>query len=340
MPILAGDIGGTKARLALYEDAETAQADLPELRKVQDFDSREASSLEEIVVQFLGEFGAAGSIDAACFGIPGPVVGGNVRATNLPWLLDERTLSANLKIPRLKLVNDLAATAAAVPFLGAGQLRVLHPGSDDRERRLYAVLAPGTGLGQAFLYRDDDGRYHPFPSEGGHAGFAPSNPLEIALLEYLRLKFPDHVSVERVLSGPGLFNVYCFLRDTHRCAEPAALREEVRTAEHPSAVIGEHGAAGTCEICVRALDIFAGALGSYAGDLVLAYLSTGGLFLGGGIPPKIADKLTEGSTVAAYLEKGRLSPLVRSAPLRIIMDDRAALHGAAFIARGRLRSPQ
>jgi len=340
MTILAGDVGGTKARLALYEDAAVPQGALPELRVVQDFDSREAPSLEEIVDQFLGRHGAAGSIDAACFGIPGPVVGGKVQVTNLPWLLEERNLRENLKIPRLKLVNDLAATAAAVPFLRAEELEVLHPGGEDRERRLYAVLAPGTGLGQAFVYCDGGGRYHPFPSEGGHAGFAPSSALEIALLEYLRLKFPDHVSVERVLSGPGLFNTYCFLRDTHRCEEPPALRQEVQAVEHPSAVIGQHGTAGTYEICVRALDIFAVALGSYAGSLVLTYLSTGGLFLGGGIPPRIVGKLKEGETVAAYLKRGRLSPLVQSAPLRIIMDDRAALHGAASIAWDCLHSQQ
>lgn len=338
MAILAGDVGGTKTRLALYQDTESSAATLPELHVVQDFDSRAAPSLEELVLEFLGRHSSVGSIDSACFGIPGPVVGGRVHTTNLPWLLEETSLAANLKIPMLRLVNDLAATAAAVPFLRDEQLQVLHPGSDDRDRRLHAVLAPGTGLGQAFLYRDEGGRYHPFPSEGGHVNFAPSDNVEFALLEYLRVKFPRRVSVERVVSGPGLHNIYCFLRDTQRCEEPSALAEEIRAAEHPAAVIGERGSAGKYEICVRALEILAGALGSHAGNTVLTYLSTGGLFLGGGIPPKIAGKLKEGGTLSAYLNKGRLSPLVQSTPLRIIMDDRAALHGAAAIARESLRS--
>jgi glucokinase len=331
MVLLAGDVGATKTRLALYERKGKDRYGL-ERRLVDEFQSTSAASLEEIVRNFLRKYGATASVEAACIGIPGPVVAGTVRATNLPWVLHEKTLGEGLKIRRVKLVNDLAAHAAALPFLRPEDLVLLHPGNDDRERRVFAVLAPGTGLGQAYLYLDDSGRYHPFPSEGGHAEFAPRNDVETDLLRYLRQKLQGRVSIERVLSGPGLVNIYSFLRDRSYCEVPEALREEIAAAQAPAAIIGDYGESGKFEICVKALDIFVGLLGSRAGDLVLTYLSTGGMFLGGGIPPKILKKLQEGGTVAAYLDKGRLSTVVESTPLQVIKDDQAALLGAASIA--------
>jgi len=332
MTILAGDVGGTKTRLALYERTGSADLFALERQVLADFESRSAPSLEEIVREFLGRHNAAGRIEAACIGLPGPVVGGSVRATNLPWVIEERAFGENLGIKKVRLVNDHAATAAALPLLGPEDLITLHPGREERERRIFAILAPGTGLGQAYSVLGGDGRHHPFPSEGGHVEFAPKDEIEFDLLKYLQEKLHKRVSIERVLSGPGIMNIYSFLRDRSRCEEPEDLRAEIAAAPTPVAVVSGHGLSGKHSICSMALDIFARLLGSQAGDVVLTYLSTGGLFLGGGIPPKVAAKLQEGGTVAAYLRKGRLSPLVEMTPLHIIKNDRAAMLGAAAIS--------
>jgi glucokinase len=334
MKILAGDAGGTKTRLALYEHSGPSDRREFKCLAVKDFESKSAASLEAIVREFLETKNAVGRIKAGCIGIPGPVVFGTVRATNLPWQIEEKCFAMNLGIPRFRLVNDHVATAAAIPLLGQDDLAELHPGLEDRESRIFALLAPGTGLGQAYLLLDEHGRCYPFPSEGGHVEFAPRDELEFDLLQYLLDKFKSRVSIERVLSGPGLVNIYSFLRDRSYCEEPESLREEVAASRHPAAVISGYGMSGQFPICVRTLDIFAGLLGSRAGDLVLSYLSTGGLYLAGGIPPKIVGKLREGRTVDAYLRKGRLSPLVESTPLQVILNERAALLGAASIAAG------
>jgi len=334
MKILAGDAGGTKTRLALYEQTHGRERGSLECRAVSDFDSRCEPSLEGILRRFLQQHLSHGRIKAACIGMPGPVVYGTIRATNLPWQIEEKSLAGNLGIPSFRLVNDHVATAAAIPLLGPEDIAELHPGLEDRESRVFALLAPGTGLGQAYLCLDEHGRHHYFPSEGGHVEFAPKDELEFDLLKYLLDRFRSRVSIERVLSGPGLVNIYSFLRDRSYCEEPAQLREEIEAAHHPAAVITGHGLAGRFPICVRTLDIFAGLLGSRAGDVVLTYLSTGGLYLGGGIPPKLIGKFREGVVVDAYLRKGRLSPLVESTPLRVIMNEHAALLGAASIAAG------
>ncbi|HSO59855.1 MAG TPA: glucokinase [Desulfobacterales bacterium] len=332
MTILAGDVGGTKTRLALYERTESSNRHSLEHRSAADFGSRSAVSLEEIVREFLEQHNAAGRVEAACIGLPGPVVRGTVRATNLPWVIEERAFGENLGIPKVRLTNDHAATAAALPLLKPEDLITLHPGREERERRVFAVLAPGTGLGQAYAVLGADGRHHPFPSEGGHVEFAPKDELEFDLLKYLQEKLRKRVSIERVLSGPGIMNIYSFLRDRSYCDEPEALRTEIAAAPTPAAVVSGHGLEGTHPICVQTLGIFTRLLGSQAGDVVLTYLSTGGLFLGGGIPPKVAAKLAEGGTVEAYLRKGRLSPLVEMTPLHIIKNDRTGLLGAAAIA--------
>jgi glucokinase len=295
-------------------------------------ESASAPSLEDIVRGFLERNPIRGRIEAACIGVPGPVLEGSVRATNLPWLINEKSFGEKLGIPKVRLVNDHAATAAALPLLAPEDLITLHPGLEERERRVFAVLAPGTGLGQAYSVLGTDGRHHPFPSEGGHVEFAPKDEIEFDLLNYLRDKLRKRVSIERVLSGPGILNIYSFLRDRSHCDEPEALRAEITAAPVPVAVVSAHGLSGKYAICSMALDIFARVLGSQAGDVVLTYLSTGGVFLGGGIPPKVAAKLQAGGTVAAYLQKGRLSPLVEMTPLYIINNDRAALLGAAALA--------
>jgi len=295
-------------------------------------ESARAPSLEEIVRGFLERNPIKGRIEAACIGVPGPVLAGSVRATNLPWLIDENAFGKKLSIPKVRLVNDHAATAAALPLLAPDDLITLHPGREERERRVFAVLAPGTGLGQAYSVLGTDARHHPFPSEGGHVEFAPKDETEVELFKYLKDKLRKRVSIERVLSGPGLMNIYSFLRDRSYGEEAPALRDEITAARDPAAVVSGHGLSGKYTICSMALDIFARVLGSQAGDVVLTYLSTGGVFLGGGIPAKISARLQAGGTVGAYLRKGRLSPLVEMTPLHIITNDRAALLGAAAIA--------
>ena len=229
MSLLAGDVGGTKTRLAIYDRA----GDAFELRHMAVYESSASPTLETVVQAFLGEHPPAQPIEAACFGIPGPVVRGLVRTTNLPWVLEERSLAANLNVPKIRLVNDLAATAAALPLLGPADLITLHPGLQEREREVYAVVAPGTGLGQAFLIRGADGRYHPFPTEGGHVEFAPKDELEFDLLTYLQSRLRKRVSVERVLSGPGILNIYAFFRERRNLEEPEALREEIASRTGP-----------------------------------------------------------------------------------------------------------
>lgn len=332
MIVLTVDAGGTRTRLALHDTGDGAGRGALEPAVVEALPSNCAPRLEQIVRGFLERHAVAGRIEAACIGVPGPVVAGSVRATNLPWIIDEKALGEGLGIPKVRLVNDHAATAAALPLLTPEDLITLHPGRPERERRVFAILAPGTGLGQAYSVRDDDGRHHPFPSEGGHVEFAPKDALELELLKYLKEKLRKRVSVERVLSGPGIMNIYSFLRDRSYGEEPAALRDEIAAANDPAAVVSGHGLHGNHAICSLALDIFARALGSQAGDVALTYLSTGGVFLGGGLPPKLAPKLLSGGTAAAFLRKGRLTPIVEMTPLHIVAYGHAALLGAAAIA--------
>jgi len=321
--ILAGDTGGTKTRLALYE------LDGAKLHRqtTETFVSRDYPGLEEIVDVFLDRNRA--TVKAACFGVPGPVVNGAAKTTNLPWQLQEEKIAQTVGINAVRLVNDLVATTAAIPHFSPDELFTLYEGSLESEKKICAVLAPGTGLGQAFLFRDN-GHYHVIASEGGHSDFAPTNELEIELLHYLKKKF-EHVSYERVLCGPGLHNIYNFLKNSERALEPAELA--IRFAgKDPSAVIAAAGLAGEFDICAKALDIFASILGAQAGNLALTLLATGGVYLGGGIPPKILPKIKEGATVASYLDKGRLSDVVKKTPLYVIRDDHAALLGAASLA--------
>ncbi len=326
--ILAGDVGGTKTRLSIYEKTPIGAL---QRKIVERFDSKSASTLEEIIHVFLERHGLKGTVQSACLGIPGPVVGGTVKATNLPWFLSESQVSVRVGIPKVKLVNDLVATISAVPSFKEEDLVILHPGKSEREKNVFAILAPGTGLGQGYLHVSEKGEYFPLASEGGHVEFAPKTDLEFDLLKYMQRKLKKRVSIERVLCGPGLVNIYTFLKDLGYNDEPPELQKEIAVHD-AAAVITSRGMAGEFEICVKALDIFASLLGSQAGDVVLSYLATGGMYLGGGIPPKILPKLLEGGLVEAYLKKGRMSPLVESTPLCVVKDDHAALLGAATIA--------
>jgi len=327
--ILASDVGGTKTRLALYEfkDGEFNRHHLEE------FKSLEAAGLAHIAKEYLN--GKDVTIEAACFGVPGPVVNGHAKTTNLPWLISEHELSRELGIAQVKLVNDLVSTTASVKHLSSSGLKTIHPGSKDRDTSICTVLAPGTGTGQGFLC-SQNGVNFPLPSEGGHVDFAPTNGTEDELLAYLRNKIKGRVSVERVLCGPGLVNIYDFLKHTGKDPEPAELATRIAQG-HAASVISQGGISGEFQICEHALNIFCHALGSHAGNMVLSYMATGGVYLGGGIPPKILPKLLEGRFLAGYLNKGRLTDVVKSTPVHVILDDTAALLGAASIAATLLR---
>ncbi len=321
--ILAGDVGGTKTRLASYilEDGKLKRQDL------ERYDSTAFPSLLAIIETFLKKRDL--KVEAACFGVPGPVIEGRVKLPNLPWEMSEQSLSQSLKVNKLRLVNDLVATAAAVPHLGPSDIVTLYPGGEQRDRRVFAVVAPGTGLGHAFLL-NQDGRYHVISSEAGHMDFAPTDDTQVALLEYLEKKF-KRVSVERVVCGPGLKNIYEFLRDTGRAEETPELRARFEN-EDDSAVISQTGLDGSAAISVQALDIFISVLGSHAGNVVLMTMATGGIFLGGGIPPKIVKKFSDPLFFKNFTAKGRFEAVVAATPVHLIADDHAAVIGAASIA--------
>jgi len=325
--ILAGDVGGTKVDLALYgfEDGQLT------LVREERFAAHEYAGLEVVIQKFLSDMGNP-EITAACFGVPGPVRHGRLKLTNLPWVLDCEELSFGLRIQHLFLINDLEANGYGIPELHTDQIHVLSEG-DPSAVGNRGLVSAGTGLGQAILVWN--GKMHiPMASEGGHCDFAPRNELEIDLLRYLQRELKGRVSFERVVSGIGLKNIYSFLRDEKGMEEPAWLKERMQR-EDPNAVIGELGENGSNELCAKALDMFASAYGAEAGNLALKVLSVGGLYLGGGIAPKILKTMKDGAFMKAFVDKGRLSDLLIQMPVRIILESRAALLGAAAYAEAR-----
>jgi len=285
--------------------------------------SGQYGSLDEIVDGFVRERRLA--VDHACFGVAGPVLRGMSVTPNLAWIVDASSLARGLRLPTVELINDLEANAYGIEVLGPADVATLAEGDADAGGNA-AIIAAGTGLGEAVICRDGD-RSHPFATEGGHADFAPRNALESELLEYLRARY-DRVSYERVLSGPGLRNIYGFLRDTGRGEEPAWLRDEMHDSDHP-AVIARAALARTSELCVRALDLFCSLYGAEAGNLALKAMATGGLYIGGGIAPKLLGALRQSGFMEAFAAKGRMRPLLEAVPVRVILNDRAALLGAA-----------
>ena len=318
--ILAGDIGGTNTRLALLEMEDK----WPRVIVEQTFPSREHKSLDEIVRQFLGEHGL--TIKRACFGVAGPIRNRRSKPSNLPWVVDADQLATLFGFDAVTLVNDLEANAFGLVALEAKDFAVLNEGAPESEGNT-AIISAGTGLGEAGLHFEGKMR-RPFASEGGHADFAPRNELEIELLRYLIPQF-HHVSYERVLSGPGLLNIYTFLRDTGRGEEAAWLADEMQEAD-PSAVITRAALEGKSELCMRALDLFVSIYGAEAGNLALKVNATGGVFLGGGIAPRIIDKLKSPAFMEAFTAKGRMRPLLEAVPVRVILNDMTALVGAAL----------
>ena len=322
--ILAGDIGGTKTNVALFE---TSRSEIGSVMRLQTFPSARYDSLEAILTEFIGDTEL--NITGACFGIAAPVIEGNARTPNLNWTVRSESLARLLKIERCSLINDLEATANGIPGLRASQLLTLNTG-DEKDDGHRALIAAGTGLGMAgIFYRD--GHYHPIASEGGHVDFAPRSADEIELWRYLTSKFGGHVSYERVLSGPGLFNVYCFLRDTGFAEEPAWLAEQIQSGDKTAAV-SMAALTNKAELAVRALDMFVSAYGAMSGNLALLMMATGGLYVGGGIAPKLREKLTDGTFMKAFTDKGRFSAVMASIPVHIILEDKTALFGAARAA--------
>jgi len=322
--ILAGDVGGTKVHLALYEFINGKLGYTRDER----YPAKDYSGLQEIVKEFLG----TEKVTAACFGVPGPVRDGRLRLTNLPWTLDSRELSASLEIQHVFLINDLEANGYGIAELTDGQIYTLSEG-DASQMGNRALIAAGTGLGECFLVWN--GRSHtPYPSEGGHVDFAPRNEDEIDLLRFLKQKYNGRISFERVVSGQGLTNVYEFLREVRGLEEPSWLAERI-AAEDPNAVITELALAAKSEICEKALDMFVSAYGAEAGNLALKLLSVGGVYVGGGIAPRILEKLKDGTFMKAFTDKGRLSQLLINMPVRVILESRAALMGAAAYAEAR-----
>src|SRR5580698_3341432 len=322
--ILAGDVGGTKVHLALFDFTD---GDLKHTRD-QVFPAKQYAGLEEIVKEFV----VSEKVTAACFGVPGPVRDGRLRLTNLPWTLDSRELARDLGIDYVFLINDLQANGYGIAELGPDQIYTLSEG-DTSQVANRGLISAGTGLGEAFLVWD--GRdYVPYPSEGGHSDYAPRNEDEIDLLRFLRQKYNGRISFERVVSGQGLTNVYEFLRDGKGIEEPLWLAERMRQ-EDPNAVITESALKAKSELCEKTLDMFVSAYGAEAGNLTLKISSVGGLNVGGGIAPRILEKLKDGTFMKAFTDKGRLSQLLVNTPVRVILESRTALIGAAAYAEAR-----
>jgi len=332
MRILAGDIGGTHTRIALFE--ENADTSL-KLRLERIYPSRDYKSLDEIVGLFLSS--QKEIIDCACFGIAGPVIHGEVSTPNLAWTVNALRLAREVGVAPVWLINDLQAHASGVDDLTASDFVALNQVEAGAGNA--ALIAAGTGLGEAGLYWDGARRW-PFPCEGGHTDFAPRNEIEIALLEYLLKKF-GRVSYERVVSGPGLKNIYAFLRDTGKEQEPEWLKEQLANSPDPVALISDDGIQGKTPICQRTIDIFVSVYGAEAGNLALKMLATGGVFLSGGIAAKILPKLTGPAFIKAFVTKGRLQPLLESIPVKVIVNDRVGLIGAArYAVREHSAKPQ
>ncbi len=319
--LLAGDIGATKTILALFE---------PETGPREPFLEREVITasypdLETLILRFLDETGR--TVSGAVFGIAAPVKKGRAVMINLPWVIEEEKLMRALGIEPVCFLNDLEAIANAVPILKAEDLHPLNEGTPDPDGNI-AVIAPGTGLGEAFLVSDGKG-HRSMASEGGHADFAPSSPVEMDLLKHLRGKY-EHVSYERVCSGPGIFNIFEFLKAAGVEESPSWLSEEIAGADDPTPVIVKAATQKrNCGICERTLEIFTSILGAEAGNLALKVLATSGVYVAGGIPPRILGFLEKGNFMQAFRSKGREEFLLENIPVRVVLNKKSGLIGAA-----------
>jgi len=320
--LLVGDIGVTKTHLAMVSPETGPRAFLAEAT----FPSARYPSLEAIVRAFLMQ--TSFRVECACFGVAGPVVGGHAAITNLAWVIDAQELAHNLDWDVVLLLNDLESIAHAVPLLQPQDLCTLHVGRAV-EGGVIAIIAPGTGLGEAFLTWDGK-RYRAHATEGGHTEFGPNNDLELELLRYLKRRH-EHVSYELVCSGMGLPNIYAFLRDSGYAEEPGWLATQLSAADDPTPVIVNNALdpLKSCELTVTTLKVFVSVLGAEAGNLALKTLAVGGIYVGGGIPPRILPALQEECFLLALRSKGRLSHVLADVPVHVILQPQAALIGAA-----------
>lgn len=320
--VLAGDIGGTKTNLAVYAVEGVQRLSL--VREAS-FPSRQYGGLEQVLGEFLANGGER--VAAGAFGIAGPVVDGTVTATNLPWTVEAPALARVLGCERVRLMNDLETTAYGTLFLPPGDLLTLNAGKPRPGN--CAVIAAGTGLGQAFVFWDGE-RHRPAATEGGHADFAPRDEREVALLHFLRQKYA-RVSYERLLSGPGLVNIFGFLDEgLHRPVAPA-VRERLKSAD-PAAVVGEAGVAGSCPTCAEAVELFISLYGAQAGNLALTVMGVGGVYVGGGIVTKMLPKMTTGTFMHSFTAKGRWAAFMADIPVHVILNAKASQLGAAHAA--------
>jgi glucokinase len=321
--LLAGDIGGTKTHLALYSP-DRGPTPLQEAT----FPSAAYPSLEVVVAEFLAQANA--SVDKAVFGVAGPVFAGRSVATNLPWVVSEASLRETCKLQTAKLLNDLEAMAYGVPYLAPTDLFLLNEAPPRSGSK--AIIAAGTGLGEAILFYQD-GRYHVIPSEGGHTDFGPRNLFEIEMLRSLLGKF-GHVSYERICSGMGMPNIYYYLRENRFAKEPAEVAQAIEEAADPTRVIVQKAMAGESELCIATLNAFVSILGAEAGNLALKVMASGGIYVGGGIPPRILPKLKDGTFMAAFVDKGRFAEALAKVPVYVILKADTALLGAACYGLG------
>jgi len=320
--VLAGDIGGTKTNMGLFQMGKSR----PILNAFETYSSNEATSLEEIIQRFLKKHPM--SISCACFGIAGPVSEGRCKITNLPWEISQAQIKKRFKWVQVRLINDLAAAALAIPILRQKELVSLN-GNRSKKRHNMALIAPGTGLGQALLVFQNDS-YVPISSEGGHADFAPNNETEADLWKYLHKRF-GHVSIERVLSGSGLFNIYSWLKDSKMHKEPYWLAQRFKKYD-PAKVITETAMNNKEALCSESLNIFVSILGAVSGNLALFGMATGGVYLGGGIVPRILPFLKQDLFLKSFKNKGRFRDMLEKVPIKVILNDRAPILGAAIHA--------
>src|ERR1700756_2591112 len=318
--ILAGEIGATRTRLAAFETEGNRLKCVVE--KI--FQSQEHASLAEILPQFIRAEGIPGH--SACFGAAGPVRSGRSKISNLPWTIDSRELAAQLKLASVGLLNDLEAYAYGIDALESKDFVSLSEGNEDAEGNR-AVISARTGLGMAGLYWDGF-RHHPFACEGGHADFAPRNELQTELLVYLQKKY-GRISCERILSGPGIKNIYDFLRDTHKAEEPDWLRTQIASAPDPPALISKLALEGKSAICDQAMSIFVSVFGAQTGNCALNFMSTGGIFIGGSIAAKIVPKMKDPVFLESFLDKGRMGAILKDMPVKIVVNDDCGIIGAA-----------
>lgn len=323
MNVLVGDIGGTKTALAIVS-SETGPRNL---LHEKNFPSSQYESIDTIIQEY--QSGITLGIDAICLVVAGPVISGQAKITNLPWVMDEEKLKTKFKVSTAKLLNDLEGMAYAVPILEDEDTFTLSAGSPIAGGPI-AVVAPGTGLGEAFLTQNGNG-YRANASEGGHVSFSPINSLQIELLEYLQEKGYDHVSIERVCSGSlGIPNLYSFLKETGKYPEPEWLAKKLAECDDVAPVIfgTAQDPANPSELCTAVLDLFCSILAVEAGNMALKILSTGGIYFGGGIPPRILPSLQKGSFLETLRKKGRFEDILTKMPVKVILNTKAPLLGA------------